>query len=271
MADIVTLLETAIDDRTTQEPGTKVLLRTDVHDVACSIMELTSGVKGLSGFCLSELWNSQVDFSTKEQWQLHCSKGLIDSLMGTATFKRITDILYTVFPSYEYEERLLQTGGVAWDEHKLKQRVLHEVVYQGACIVKVGELGPIMELIAEGLLVIGSTTQDEQGNIRQSVNSLNLMISSNPNTELDITLAAPILGTCLMNRLSMATQNIASPPDGELDTWWLLQQVRFYAGATHAPASRASGTYCGSCWRAEISNEQWTILLAASWRWWYYM
>lgn len=221
--DIEWLLHEAIKEQ--RGVGDVVIPVEHVSCIAKSIWDLTRGVKGLSGFCLHQLFEPVNLIGSKEQWDRYCSRRLVDDLVSHAVFKRITAVLASVFPAYATERQLQAAGGVQWEHHQLRQQALTTVVHRGSHTITGDKVDALLDLIAEGLLVVNVKRSSQLPHAETQLTRLQEVISSEPSAELEVSLAAPILGFCMLRKLSMAAPSVTRPNSSELDILWLLQQV----------------------------------------------
>lgn len=87
--DIFQLLVSAIKERLSIRPGNLILPTEHAHQVARSIMQLTAGVKGLSGYCLAQLVDPTNPIGSSDDWERYCGSELVEALVASSVFKKI--------------------------------------------------------------------------------------------------------------------------------------------------------------------------------------
>lgn len=108
----------------------------------------------------------------------------------------------------------------------MQQEILTNVAHQGQCTIPASSLDAVLGLIAEGLLAVSPAGQHIRQRGGWDLSNLDNEILGNSEVPLVITFAAPLLGVCMLRRLTLSAQvAISMPESAELDIMWLLQQV----------------------------------------------
>ena len=214
------LLSDYISDR--QKQPNACLAMEAVHAVANSIHELTGGHKGLTGFCLHQLELTSIygirPIITADDWDWFSNTQLLKALANSQVFQTMMDVVGSVFPSREKDAEMKAGSRTEWELMNWRQGVVMSVLYSGHCRVDPTQVEHLYDLFSEGLLVVRP---------KDTLSGVQLLFSPNLQDPLEVELAAPILYSCVLHRLSPPTPptDPAITNDAILDIMWLLKQV----------------------------------------------